>query len=274
MRSAAAVISFLHKLEQLGRESSELPVDTIRLFNKKKELIGICFLSGSDAGLLEQALASIVTPQGGMVSLSAGGVRPCPAQADSAQPGFPKLAGQKDVSGLLQLEMEATRLKRVPCALIILRLTGKKSKRFGQAKLVVSKLCSALVAESSLFNNQGMAVLAGETAASFASDFYFVLPDTGLNKAKREIDTVRGTMRRLVQTADFPLIDCTISAALGIFQAGDRITAAELIDKVALELKKSAKKDGALGIVTRAARDSCQVSVEERAQLFGFIKRN
>lgn len=272
LSSQKSISSFFQKLE---KQSCALPLETLRLYNNKEELTGLCFLSQCDVGSIEQALSSIVAAKGGSVSHVSGSSPSSLPVSDFSFASSSKPAGKKEIENTLQLEMDATCVKRVPCSLLLLRLTGKRVQGASQNEVADSRIFHALIAEQTqLLGENSMAGLYAQNAgaSSFSCDFFFVLPGTGLQRVTKEVEALRKAIKKS-QKGDFCLQNCLMSGAVGVFHASDRITAAELTGKVVMELDRSEKKNGTLSIVTCASRENCQVSVAERTQLLGFINR-
>jgi hypothetical protein len=97
-----------------------------------------------------------------------------------------------------------------------------------------------------------------------------ILPAAGLNKAKRRAEEICQAVPAAKGEAEKK--HC-LSVGLGVFYAGERITEKDFL----LSVEKHLEEAAAVGNCIRwekesRATKSCQVTAEERAQLFGFLK--
>ena len=217
--------------EQVGQH----PIRTIRLTGKGPEPLGLLLI---DAGVSASELTPILA-----------GLRfadqPRPTSVGCTEGKLPDLAWLRQ-----QLGMELTQVQqsKLPCALLLLTLSGASSLA-GQAAAALAS-CLHPVDLLSGYHKNGLAL---------------IMPGAAVGKARKRAEEIRATLRSTPFAKG-------VSLALGIAvcHAYETIPADQLLTLAEAELARAAKMGNDAICQSAAVRseDSCQVTVEERAQLW------
>jgi diguanylate cyclase (GGDEF)-like protein len=247
----AATERLIRELEQRVRQ---YPFRTVRITGSGDELLGL-FLLSNDVRLtevdLQLALAGILRPQ------------PLPA----AGAGSDALAGETGTGSLEQLlasQIEATRQTRLPCALILLETDALPEAPPEEMLAGITTLVRTAVRRSDILLRCDAARLA------------IILPSISLREATDCAERIRQALARELLLDEEQAPALTASIGIGLCYAGDRISAETFAAKVARELERARQQGGnrVCRVIDSRADCSCQVSVEERAELFSIFLRD
>lgn len=164
---------------------------------------------------------------------------------------------QAALLALLQQELALHRESRLPCSLLLLSLPPANPK----GKAAPRTRCQAITAIEPLLDHQE------SVAPCDANALAVLLPATSLGKARRRAAAIQAAL------ANGPHLSC---CGLSVCHAHEPLTAQEFLQRTRLELERAtAMGNGALCHAALATVDeSCQVTVEERAELFSFLAKD
>ena len=239
---------FFRDLEQ---QAGRYPVRSLRVTAPDRSLLGI-FLhhDRAESTEVEAALTRLVAtladrPQG---------KTPTTAPLDIAA-----LPNPGQLTKMLRAELERVRLTRLPCSLLLLETTTN-----GNGAATPPQETTTDAIKECLHHAD---TLARHTQATFA----IILPGTNLGKAVQRAKAIDTAIGRQTKTTDN-------AARIGIAlcYANDQFGAEQLLAQAEAELNRSRQPgaDHICHVSGIRAEDDCQVSVEERAQLFGFLVKD
>jgi len=217
----------------LEDQASQHPVRAIRLTGKGPEQLGVLFI-GNDIPNSEvaSALAGLRLAD-----------QPRPASASQTAGKLPDLAWLRQ-----QLAMELTQVQqtRLPCALVLITLSGASTLP-GQAAAALTP-CLHPGDLLSGFQKNGLAL---------------IMPGTTVGKARKRAEEIRALLRNASKSANLAL-------GIAVCHAYETMAAEQLLNLAETELARAAKmgNDAICQSAAARAEDSCQVTVEERAQLW------
>lgn len=232
----------------LEKQASQHPVRTIRLNGKRPEPLGLLLID-----------ADIPAPE---VASALAGLR----LADQLRPPTTvasndgTLPDQAWLRQQLTAELARVQQTRLPCALLLITLSGKTPAKNG-ATTLIDQAATALA--SSL---HPMDVLTGFQDTGLA----LIMPGTTVGKARKRAEEIRATLHHTTFTKGSSTITPNLALGIAVWHAYETIAPEQLLLLAETELSRAAKL-GSDAICQRAAsqtEDSCQVTVEERAQLW------
>ncbi len=234
---------FFRDLEQ---RAGGYPVRSLRVTAPDRSLLGL-FLHHDQAGSAEVEAAL------GRLIASLAGTRGDANASDGT--GLVALPEPDQIKKILRSELDRVRLTRLPCSLILLEDGTDSAAR--ETAMAAIKECLHHVD-----------ILARHNQAELA----IILPGTNLGKAVQRAKAIQAALERRL---DRPAAGaCRMGIAL--CYASDRLDADQFLALAEAELTR-ARRPGAAPICHVSgvrAEDACQVSVEERAQLFGFLVKD
>lgn len=220
------------------------PVRTIRLTGKGAEPLGLLLIN---AGVSASELTSILA---GLRFSDQ--TRPTPVGKTEGK--LPDLAWLRQ-----QLEMELTQVQqsKLPCALLLITLSGQDtgaSALAGQAAAALAP-CLHPVDLLSGYHKNGLAL---------------IMPGAAVGKARKRAEEIRATLRTAAFTKGATGVTPTLALGIAVCHAYETIPADQLLALAEAELARAAKMGNDAICQSAAVRseDSCQVTVEERAQLW------
>jgi len=225
----------------LEEQASRHPVRAIRLTGKGAEPLGLLLI---DNTVSEAEAASALA-----------GVRltdqPRPATLSPAEEQLP---GQAWLRRQLAVEMDRVQQSKLPCALLLITLSGTSNPLTEQA---AAALAPCLHPEDLLsgFQKNGLAL---------------IMPGAAVGKARRRAEEMRTALRTAVFTKGGAGVILSLALGIAVCHAYEAMEADRLLTLAEAELARATKL-GSDAICQRAAahaEDSCQVTVEERAQLW------
>jgi GGDEF domain-containing protein len=172
--------------------------------------------------------------------------QPRPAALNQAEEELPDQAWLRRQ---LAVEMDRVQQSKLPCALLLITLSGTGSTLAGQAAAALAP-CLHPGDLLSGFQKNGLAL---------------IMPGAAVGKARRRAEEMRTALR---STAF--LKSAKLALGIAVCHAYETIAATQVLALAETELARAAKM-GNDAICQRAAahaEDSCQVTVEERAQLW------
>ena len=224
----------------LEEQASQHPVRAIRLTGKGPEPLGLLSL-GNDipASEVASALAGLrFTDQ------------PRLATSGQAEGKLPDLAWLRQ-----QLTMELARVQqtKLPCALLLITLSGQAALA-GQAAAALAP-CLHQRDMLSGFQKNGLAL---------------IMPGAAVGKARKRAEEIRATLRSTDFTKETTAVSPSLAIGIAVCHAYETIAADQLLGLAEAELARAAKMgtDAICQSAAARAEDSCQVTVEERAQLW------
>ena len=232
---------FLHETEQQAQQHQ---LAAVRLGNGGDTLLGLALLV---PGLPPETAREMLTQAGCLLTMPAA----TPAARHLAQAD-----DQPNLLALLQTELDRHQESRLPCSLLLLGLTGTRPA--AKAKAVARTRCQAIAAIEPLLDHQDTVLPCDEQSIAV------LLPATSLGKARRRAAAIQAAL------ANGPQLLC---CGLSVCHAHEPLSAEEFLQRTRQELDRATGiGNGALCHAALATADeSCQVTVEERAQLFSFL---
>ena len=222
----------------LEEQASQHPVRAIRLIGKGP--LGLLLV---DAGVSAAELTPILA-----------GLRftdqDRPATVGQTEGKLPDLAWLRQ-----QLTMELTQVQqsKLPCALLLITFSGA-SALAEQAATALAP-CLHPVDLLSGYHKNGLAL---------------IMPGAAVGKARKRAEEIRATLRDTAFTKGATGVTPTLALGIAVCHAYETIPADQLLALAEAELARAAKMGGDAICQSAAVRseDSCQVTVEERAQLW------
>ena len=226
----------------LEEQARHHPVRAIRLTGKRPEPLGLLLIDNTiPAPEVASALAGLRFNE-----------QPCPA-ATASKDG--ELPDQAWLRRQLAAEMDRVRQTRLPCALLLITLSTQTPAKAGATPLT----------------GQAAAALApclhqGDLLSGFRRNtLALIMPGATAGKAKNRAEEIRTTLRGSAFAKD-----ASLALGLAVCHAYETIPAEQLLGFAETALARAAKMGGDAICQSSADRteDSCQVTVEERAQLW------
>jgi len=220
----------------LEDQASQHPVRAIRLTGKTSQLLGLLIIDNDiPAADVTSALAGL----------------PFPDQSRSVAVGHAK-EKLPDLAWLRQqlaMELAQVQQTRLPCALVLIRLSGAASALVGQVAAALTPCLHP-----------------GDLLSGFQKDgLALILPGTTVGKARKRAEEIRTILRNAASTKS-----ASLALGIAVCHAYETMATEQLLTLAETELARAAKM-GSDAICQSAAvrsEDSCQVTVEERAQLW------
>lgn len=242
-RKAPSDTALLYR--SLEEQASQHPVRAIRLTGKGPEPLGLLLINNTvSEAEAASALAGLrLTDQ------------PRPATISQAEE---KLPDQAWLRRQLAVEMDRVQQSKLPCALLLISLSGHSA------------------GTSSTLAEQAAAVLApclhpGDLFAGFQKNgLALIMPGAAVGKARRRAEEMRAALRNAVFTKGGADVTPSLALGIAVCHAYEAMEADRLLTLAEAELARAAKmgNDAICQRVAAHAEDSCQVTVEERAQLW------
>lgn len=236
-RKAPSDTTLLYR--SLEEQASRHPVRAIRLTGKGPEPLGLLLIdAGVSASELTPILAGLrFTDQ----------IRPTPVGC--AEGKLPDLAWLRQ-----QLAMELTQVQqsKLPCTLLLITLSEQALA--GQAAAAIAP-CLHPVDLLSGYHKNGLAL---------------IMPGAAVGKARKRAEEIRATLRSTAFTKGTTGVPPCLALGIAVCHAYETIPADQLLALAEAELARAAKMGNDAICQSAAVRseDSCQVTVEERAQLW------
>jgi len=224
----------------LEEQARQHPVRAIRILGKGPEPLGLLLI---DDAIPEPEAASILA-----------GLRfadqPRPAMAGQIEEELPD---QTWLRRQLAVEMARVQQTRLPCALLLITLSGHRAGTGALAGQAAAALAPCLHPAD---------LLSGFQRNSLA----LIMPGATVGKARKRAEDIRTTLRNAAFTKGTP----SLALGIAVCHAYETIPADRLLALAEAELARAAKMGGDAICQNAAVRseDSCQVTVEERAQLW------
>jgi hypothetical protein len=182
-------------------------------------------------------------------------------------------------SNQLYCELDRVKRTRLPCSLIIIEVKRptlpRKNNRLNRDRFstyIKEQLNDTLYKIDLLSEVDPQQITClNKTNQQFA----IALPGTNLGKAIGRAEDITKRLRENIFKAEEKIITPEIWTGIGIYYPDDRMTSEEFLESAATQVN-IAKKKGKNTICHVSGirkEDSCQVTVEERAQLFSFLTR-
>lgn len=251
-------------LERLFRDVEhqvqQYPFRSIRITGRGDELLGL-FLLSQEVRLtdrdLQSALAALFRRQAEDPQLPA-------SPGDPAAPLVDRAGGSR-LEEVLASQIEQSRQTRMPCALILLEIdVPGDSPPVERVMSEITTRVQAAVRHSDLLLRYGADRLA------------MILPSISLREATDCAERIRRTLAEELALSDDRSPALTASIGIGLCYAGDHLSAEAFAASVTRELARARKQGGnrVCRVIDSRNDCSCQVSVEERAELFGIFMKD
>lgn len=219
----------------LEDQASQHPVRAIRLTGKASQPLGLLIIDNDIPGSeVASALAGLrFTDQ------------PRTSSVGRAEGKLPDLAWLRQQ---LAMELAQVQQTRLPCALVLITLSGANGLA-GQAATALTPCLHP-----------------GDLLSGFQKDgLALIMPGTTVGKARKRAEEIRAILRSA------PLAKgAHLALGIAVCHAYETMAAEQLLTLAEAELARAAKMGNDAICQSAAARseDSCQVTVEERAQLW------
>lgn len=224
----------------LEEQAGHHPVRAIRLTGKGAEPLGLLIIDNDiPAAEVASALAGVRFTD--------------PLRPATLSPTEEKLPDQAWLRRQLAVEMDRVQQSKLPCALLLITLSGHSA---GTGNTLAEQAAAALAP----------VLHPGDLLSGFhRNGLALIMPGTTVGKARKRAEEIRSILRSAASTKD-------VSLALGIAicHAYETMAAEQLLTLAEAELARAAKmgNDAICQSAAARAEDSCQVTVEERAQLW------
>lgn len=167
-------------------------------------------------------------------------------------------------------ELERVERTRLPCSLILVAIDNFAS------------LCKKHGAEHGKIASQHLANIIKnhihkvDTLARYdANTFSILLPGSNLGKSLQRAKQLKKAIKKKPLKIDGTQHSQTASLCVATCQTYDNLSPDSFLDTTVKKLIETSKKgvDKISHVPNKGKEDSCQVTVEERAQLFGFLAK-
>ena len=265
---------------------SKFPVDRLFIYNGSQEIEGLCIIKNA-AGSLKKSLLQTVGAAG-YICIPPRLTDPVEGKLlEGAFHGQEVLGGQflvndgNSTEDLLKQEIASADRNGMPCSLLLAELEIYfKGTRSGADVVSESISLYSECFENALEPNEIWGIhraplmVEGCIKKSFTLRvcFFIIMSGTGSNKARKRFLTLKKKVESLVDILPSEGRLESFKAGLGVYINGDNISAHELLKETENKLAES-DKNGFLLVFTSSVRGSCQVTIEERTQLFGFLRK-
>lgn len=230
----------------LEEQASRYPVRSVKVTARDCSLLGLLLMhNDAEATEIEAALNQLAAS---FTDKEAAGSSNDPNAAVNNQPGPAQL------KKILHAEIDRVQMTRMPCSLILLETDAATPATDGWEDALPNAIKECLHHADTLVRRSN-------------HEFAIILPGTNLGKA-----TLRANKIRTVSLA----IDTSPRMGIALCYANDCFTPDGLLALAEAELART-RQTGSNPICHVSeirAEDTCQVSVEERAQLFGFLVKD
>jgi len=241
-RKAPSDTALLYR--SLEEQAAPHPVRAIRLTGKGAEPLGLLLIDNTvSEAEVASALAALRFPD-----------QTRPATLGQAEE---KLPDQAWFRRQLAVEMDRVQQSKLPCALLLITLSGQDAGPGALAEPMAAALAPCLHSGDLLsgFQKNGLAL---------------IMPGAAVGKARRRAEELRTALRTAAFLKDTTGVAPSLALGIAVCHAYETIPADRFLALAEAELARAAKM-GNDAICQRAAanvEDSCQVTVEERAQLW------
>lgn len=229
----------------LEEQASHHPVRAIRLTGKGAEPLGLLLINNTvSEAEAASALAGVrLTDQ------------PRPKTVGQAEEQLPDQAWLRRQ---LAVEMDRVQQSKLPCALILITLSGHSA---GTSSALAEQAAAALAP----------CLHPGDLLSGFQKNtLALIMPGAAVGKARRRAEEMRAALRNAASLKSGAGVAPSLALGIAVCHAYEALPADRLLTLAEAELARAAKL-GSDAICQRAAahaEDSCQVTVEERAQLW------
>lgn len=238
-RKAPSDIALLYR--SLEKQAGRHPVRALRLTGQGGEPLGLLLIGNAiSEAEVASALAGLRLTD-----------RPRP---EAAVPREEALPDQAWLRRQLAVEMDRVQQSKLPCALLLITLAGS-------SRTLAAEAAAALA--PCLHPGELLAGVQKNTLA-------LILPGAAVGKARRRAEEMRTALRNGAFAEDPAGVVSSLALGIAVCHAYETMAADRLLALAEAELARAAKL-GNGAICQRAAahaEDSCQVTVEERAQLW------
>ncbi|MFA6497849.1 MAG: hypothetical protein WC256_04555 [Desulfurivibrionaceae bacterium] len=227
----------------LEKQARQHPVRTIRLTGKGPEPLGLLLINdgvpGPEAASILAGLRFTDQPRPALVGKTEG-----------------ELPDQTWLRQQLAVEMGRVQQTKLPCALLLITLSGQDAEANALVRQAATALAPCLPPGNLLSGGrQGLAL---------------IMPGTTVGKARKWAEEIRATLRNTAFTKGPTIVTPNLALGIAVCHAYETIPADQLLTLAEAELTRATKMGNDAICQSAAVRseDSCQVTVEERAQLW------
>ncbi len=247
-----------HLFNSLEQQAKPHAVKTIRLRSGEGECLGLLLLRRlAPAGAVQTALRRVILPDGRGAARDRGTAGSCPDLCDDAT-GLP---GRDRFRELLAAELDRVERTRLPCSLLLVAVDGQAPARDAEEHI---SSAMPLVAQ----HLHRVDVLARYDRTVFS----IVLPGTNLGKARQRAATIRNSLSAEPALPGGKKQNASVSIGIAVCHATDQMQVDAFLDAAARQLDRARKKGDRICHASHLRTDdACQVTVEERAQLFSLL---
>lgn len=229
----------------LEEQAGHHPVRAIRLTGKGAEPLGLLIIDNDiPAAEVASALAGVRFTD--------------PLRPATLSPTEEKLPDQAWLRRQLAVEMDRVQQSKLPCALLLITLSGHSA---GTGNTLAEQAAAALAP----------VLHPGDLLSGFQKNgLALIMPGAAVGKARRRAEEMRAALRNGVFTKGTTAVTPSLALGIAVCHAYETMPADQFLALAEAELARAAKM-GNDAICQRAAahaEDSCQVTVEERAQLW------
>ncbi len=231
----------------LEEQARHHPVRAIRLTGKGPEPLGLLLIGNTIPGPeVASALAGLrIADQ----------PRPATVSQDDG-----KLPDQAWLRQQLAMELGRVQQTRLPCALLLITISGQVPAGSG-ASALAGQAAAALMP----------CLHPGDVLSGFQKHgLALIMPGATVGKARKRAEEIRTTLHNAAFTKGITAVTPSLSLGIAVCHAYETIPADQLLALAEAELARAAKmgNDAICQSAAVRAEDSCQVTVEERAQLW------
>lgn len=249
-----------HLFSSLEQQAKPHGLKTLRLRSGEGECLGLLLLRRqAPAGAVHAALRNAILPDGhGAAARDGGAAAACPDLCDDAT-GLP---GPDRFKALLAAELDRVERTRLPCSLLLVAVDGLAPARDADEHII-----GAIPLVAQHLHRVDVFARFDRTIFSIA------LPGTNLGKALQRAATIRNSLTAEPDLPGGRKQNAWASIGIAVCHATDQMQIDTFLGAASRQLDRARKKAG--GDICHAAQlrtdDACQVTVEERAQLFSLL---
>ncbi|HIJ90830.1 MAG: hypothetical protein OEV89_09015 [Desulfobulbaceae bacterium] len=232
----------------LEEQASHHPVRAIRLTGKRPEPLGLLLIDNTIPG------PEVATALAGLHLAD----KPCPTAAGADNGELPD---QTWLRRQLALEMSRVQQTKLPCALLLITLSAQVPSTKSGISALPEQAAAAL----------RPCLHPGDLLSGFQKNgLALIMPGATVGKARKRAEEIRANLRSTAFSTGATGVSPRLALGIAVCHAYETIAADQFLTLAEAEVARAAKM-GADAICQSAAvryEDSCQVTVEERAQLW------
>lgn len=248
---------FFRELEKRARQ---LALRTIRLTTLPDRLLGLCLLDGR---VEEGELAALLPKWSAPAAQSGYATEADPLHALTGLPGRGMLLSQ------LSSELALVERSRLPCGLLLLAIDPLATIDAAHGQENGDQLIAQVTQRVMTFLQPHETITHHGEGGEGRGGLAILLPGASLRKASQRAEKIRQAIKETPAYVAGISYQLTLSIGVGSCQADEALTAEGFLGAVQRQLQRAGiKGDRVAQLAPTRLENPCQVTVEERTQLF------